>query len=135
MQNKIHISGNSIYWKKFKWGEILKHKSTFLVVPRTEKNVFRLFGRGLGINEEILYLLKDLKIAYIEVPFKDEILKTTVAKWLSKGIPSPFASEKVDPQLILSIDEINPATKPTVINEPSDIVTDKQLSFFEVSYE
>lgn len=124
MKTQIHISGNSIYWKRFKWGKILKHKSTFRVVPRTEKNVFRLF-KGLGINEEILYLLKDIGIAYIEVPFKDKILKTTVTKWISKGIRSPYASYKIDRQLILPIDKINQATNSTVINQPS---------LFEVSY-
>jgi len=122
MQTQIHITGNKVYWKKFLWGEIQKHKSTFLVIKRNEKNVFRLFGRGLGLNLEILYLLKDLKISYIEVPFKDKILRTTTAKWLAKGIKSPFVSSRVDQQLILPISEIN--IKSNVRN------TSKQLAIF-----
>ncbi len=32
---------------------------------------------GLGLNEELLFLLKELDIKYIEVPFCGETLKTT----------------------------------------------------------
>lgn len=106
MQNQIHFSGNTVYWKTRKLGTIYPSEHLFLSVQRSRTNLFRMFN-GLGINEELLLILKDLDIKYIEVPFCGEILKTTTAKWLRKGIPSPYVSARVDQQLILSLSKIN----------------------------
>ena len=106
METQIHFRGNSPYWNSFKWGTIIPSESTFQVVPRSRKNIFKMFD-GLGLNEELLFLLKELDIKFIEVPFCGEILETTTDKWLTKGIPSPYCSDRVDQQLILPLDKIN----------------------------
>lgn len=106
MQTEINFRGNTAYWKDLKLGTISPSDSTFRTVERSRKNIFNMFS-GLGCNEELLTILRDLNIKYIEVPFCGEILKTTVEKWLSKGIKSPYCSEKVDRQLILRLDRIN----------------------------
>lgn len=61
---------------------------------------------GLGINEELLLILKELDIKYIEILFCGEILETTTDKWLREGIRSPFCSSEVDQQIILPINRI-----------------------------
>ena len=106
MQTQIHFRGNFAYWNSFKWGTIIPSESTFQVVPRSRKNIFKMFN-GLGLNEELLFLLKELDIKYIEVPFCGEILETTTNKWLNKGIPSPYCSDRVDQQLILPLEKVN----------------------------
>ena len=124
MKAQIHLSGNVVYWKSFKWGEILHEQSIFRVVPRSRKNIFKMFN-GLGLNEELLFLLRELDIKYIEVPFCGEVLETTTNKWLRKGIPSPYVSDRVDQQLILPLDKIN-------LDEDIPAITEnKQLSFFD----
>jgi len=130
MQTQLHFRGNSAYWNSFKWGTIIPSESTFLVVPRSRKNIFKMFN-GLGINEELLLILQELSIKNIEVPFCGENLETTTNKWLSKGIASPYCSEKVDKQIILPIKKINLDEA-----EPSRIVTriDNQLSLFGGGY-
>lgn len=105
-QTKIHFKGNTAYWKNVKLGTIFPSESTFRTVERSRKNIFRMFN-GLGINEELLTILRDLNIKYIEVPFCGETYKTTVEKWLNRGIKSPYCSPKVDQQLILAIEKIN----------------------------
>jgi len=106
MQTQIYIRNNSAYWENFKWGVIIYESSTFQVVPRSQKNLFRLFN-GLGLNEELLYLLKEMGIKFIRIPFKSSILQTTVQKWISLGIKSPFVSDTVDQQLIMPLFKIN----------------------------
>jgi hypothetical protein len=106
METQITLSGNTVYWKTFKWGTIIPSESTFQLVPRSRKNIFKMFN-GLGLNEELLFLLKELNIKYIEVPFCGDVLETTTEKWLTKGIPSPYCSVRVDQQLILPLDKIN----------------------------
>ncbi|OGU41149.1 MAG: hypothetical protein A2315_04840 [Ignavibacteria bacterium RIFOXYB2_FULL_35_12] len=120
MQTQIRISGNSIYWKTFKWGEIIPEKSTFGVVPRTEKNIFKMFN-GLGLNEEILFMLRDLRIKFIEVPFNGSILSTTVEKWIREGIRSRYVSDKVDRQIILPITKISLAESNLNLQAPSQL--------------
>ena len=107
METQLHLSGNTVYWKTRKLGTIYPSESTFLSVSRTKENIFHLFD-GLGINKELLYLLKELDIKYIEVPFCGEILKTTTNKYL-RGIPLPkkYCSDVVDLQLFLRPDQIN----------------------------
>jgi len=126
MQAQIHFSGNSAYWKTHKLGTIIPGESTFRVVPRSRKNIFKMFN-GLGLNEELLFLLRELDIKYIEVPFCGNVLETTTEKWLTKGIPSPYCSDRVDQQLILHLDKItlDKLDPPPVITN-----SEEQLSLF-----
>lgn len=123
METQIRISGNAIYWKTFKWGEIIPEKSTFRVVLRTKKNVFKIFN-GLGLNEEILFMLRDLRIKFIEVPLNGSILTTTVEKWIREGIRSRYVSDKVDRQIIL------PTAKISLIDSGLKIPEPNQLNLF-----
>lgn len=106
MQAQITFRGNSAYWNNFKWGTIYPSESTFQLVPRSKKNIFRVFN-GLGINEELLFFLNEMGIKFIDIPFCDEMLRTTTKKWLQKGIKSPYSNEKVDRQIILRLNDIN----------------------------
>lgn len=86
-------------------GQIDLTKRIFYHVPRSNKNLFHLFGHpGLGINEEIL-LRNNFDI--IKVKFNDEILTCPRRKWLQLGIKSPFCNASVDLQIILKLSEIN----------------------------
>ena len=121
---QIKISGNNIFWKNFKWGEIIPEKSTFRLVPRTRKNVFKIFN-GLGLNEEILFMLRDSRINFIEVPFNGSILSTTVEKWIREGIRSRYVSDKVDRQIILPMSKIS-------LNESNlNLQAPSQLNLFQ----
>ena len=108
MESQIHFKGSSAYWKSRKLGTIYPGESTFQSVKRTPKNIFKMFN-GLGLNKEMLNLLFRMGIRFIEVPFCSQILKTTITKWLRKGIPLPqqYCSEKVDEQLILPMKALN----------------------------
>lgn len=106
MVNQLKISGNNIYWKDFKWGTIYPSDSTFQLVPRSTKNVFKLFGNGLGLNSDALELLIELKITYIEGTLNNRPFKVKVDKWIKKGIRSPYSNDKVDPQMILRLEDI-----------------------------
>lgn len=120
METQVKISGNIVYWKSFRWGEIIPEKSLFRVVTRTRKNVFKIFN-GLGLNEEILFLLRDLRLKNIEIPFNDSILSTTVYKWLREGIRSPYVSDKVDRQLILPLAKISLDESKPYLNQPNQL--------------
>lgn len=119
-QSHLKLSGNSVYWKNFKWGTIYPSESTFQLVPRSSKNVFRLFGNGLGINSEALELLIELKITFIEGTLNGKPFKVKVDRWIRKGIRSPYSNEKVDPQIILKLEDIFSDDEPE----------DNQLSIF-----
>ena len=106
METQISLSGNNIFWRNFKWGTIFPSESTFQLVPRTSKNIFKLFGDGLGINSGALDLLSELKITHIEGTLNGKPFRVKVSKWLRKGIRSPYTSEKVDPQVVLQLKEI-----------------------------
>jgi len=126
METQLHLSGNTVFWKTRKLGTIYPSESTFLSVSRTKENIFHLFD-GLGINKELLYLLKELDIKYVEIQFCDETLKTTISKYL-RGIPLPkkYCSDIVDLQLFLRPDQITLDE-----NEPTKmIIPDNQLSLW-----
>ena len=122
MKAQIHFRNNSAYWGNFKLGTLHPDTLTFLLVPRSENNAFRLFGRGLGINQQLLNFLKEKGYKFIVIPFEDRLLKTTVTKWIKRGITSPYASSKIDRQCILSIDQINMSDEPFKM-----IIPDNQL--------
>lgn len=92
----------------FHAGTIDLINKTFTSVSRTSKNVFRLFGGGLGLNSEILFIiLPYYSIETIIIPYEGRILQTTASKWRKLGITSPFCNEAVDKQVILSFDLLN----------------------------
>ena len=79
-------------------------KRIFYCVPRTSKNLFHLFGGGLGLNVEILHLDSFDKIM---LRYNSEMLTTYRLKWIEKGIVSPYGDHRVDSQIILPLSEIN----------------------------
>ena len=121
MESQIHFRGNSAFWNSFKWGIVVPEESKFLVVRRTQKNVFKMFN-GLGINEELLHYLRRKNVKYIEVPFCGEILRTTTEKWLKDGIRSPYCNERVDRQIIMPLEKLK--------NDEEQILTNHQLEIF-----
>lgn len=125
MDTQITFRGNSAYWNSFKWGTIFFSESTFQLVQRNQKNIFRVFN-GLGINEDLLINLKEMGIKFIEVPYCGETLKTTTKKWMQKGIRSPYSNDKVDRQIILRLNDINLSESDSI----SYISSDNQLSLF-----
>ena len=123
MQTQIHFRANSAFWHSFKWGQIIPEKSLFKVVPRTQKNIFKIFN-GLGINEDLLFLLRDLGVKHIEIPFNNSILSTTVNKWIQEGVRSRYTSDKVDRQIILPLSKIN-------LQESFPVQDQSQLTLFQ----
>ena len=100
---KVIIKQNS-----FTAGFINLSERTFYNVPRTSKNLFRLFGGGLGLNSELLnIILPNFNINRIIVPYEGVELETTVDKWRRLGIVSPYCNEKVDEQIVLALSDIN----------------------------
>ena len=92
----------------FHAGTIDLTNKTFTSVSRSSKNVFRLFGGGLGLNSEILFsILPYYSVETIIIPYEGRILQTTASKWRKLGITSPFCNEAVDKQVILSFDLLN----------------------------
>lgn len=108
-------------------GEVDKSEGVFYSIPRSNKNIFRLFHGaegGLGLNEEIL-LRTDFDM--LKVKFCDKILTTSRLKWLNCGIVSPYCNHIVDKQIILKLSEIN--LKDIEKYKPSI----KQINLFEVA--
>jgi hypothetical protein len=100
---KVTIKQNS-----FVAGFINLSEKFFYNVPRTSKNLFRLFGDGLGLNSELLNIvLPYFNISRIIILYENTELETTVDKWCRLGIVSPYCNEKVDKQIILALNEIN----------------------------
>ena len=84
-------------------GTLYRDSKIFRTIPRSYNNLFHLFGQpGLGINSEIL---SRLNFDFIEIPYNNEVLKTTRAHFIKHSIPSPFVSGRVDKQLILKISD------------------------------
>lgn len=88
----------------FRLGEIDLITKTFHSVKRGPKNIFHLYGEGLGLDAT---LLAEYNFQYIEIPFNGSILKTTKAKWIRKGIHSPYSSGRVNSQVIMRLSDIN----------------------------
>jgi len=107
MRTEITLTNNIIYWGDFRWGETIPDKSTFRLIRRTKKNIFRLY-QGLGINTSLLHLLKRLKIKYIVGELTGRPFRVEVDDWIEKGIKSQFTRGNVDPQTILRLTDIFP---------------------------
>jgi len=84
-------------------GELFRKEKTLRTIKRNFQNLFHLFnGPGLGINTEVL---SRFNFEFIEIPYNNEVLRTTREHFLHNSIPSPFVSDKVDPQRILKISD------------------------------
>ncbi len=84
-------------------GTLYRKEKTFRTIKRGFWNLFHLFGQpGLGINTEVL---SRLNFDFIEIPYNNEVLKTTREHFIKHSIPSPFVSEKVDQQHVLKISD------------------------------
>ncbi len=105
---QITLTSNSIYWGDFCWGKIIFDKSIFSLVRRTKRNIFHLYGDGLGFNSQALELLDKLNIQFIEGRLSGKSFRVSVKSWIEKGIKSPFTSGNVDPQTILKLSYIFP---------------------------
>ena len=112
-ETKVFVNQHNFYA-----GIINSNSRVFYHTARSSKNVFNLFGGGLGINEDIL-LRKDFD--KIVVKFNNETLTTTRLKWLKKGIASPYCNAEVDKQIILQLDKIT-------LDDAVDI--EKELNLF-----
>jgi len=106
MQTQITLTSNNIYWGDFCWGKIISDKSTFSLIPRTKRNIFHLYGDGLGFNSQALELLDKLNIQFIEGKLSGKPFRVSVKRWIEKGIKSPFKQGNVDPQTILKLTDI-----------------------------
>ncbi len=117
----------------FKLGFIDLINLNYTSVPRSFKNVFKLFGGGLGLNSELLFsVLPYYSIETIIIPFEGRILQTTTSKWMACGVISPYGGANVDKQVILAISEINMEHSDRYINKVSVVKPDFQLSLFQV---
>jgi len=102
-ENEAKVYLNLPTFKKPKLlGAILRDSKTFRTVPKNYTNLFHLFGRGIGLNSEII---SRFNFEYIEIPFAGDTLRTTRKNFLKKSIPSPYCSEKIDHQRILRLED------------------------------
>jgi hypothetical protein len=103
--NTIKIS---VKQNNFIAGRIILSRNIFLSAKREPKNLFRMFGNSLGINSEILNIvMPSFGIEIIEIPYLDEVLRTTSNKWIAEGKVSPYCNELVDKQILLALSKIN----------------------------
>jgi hypothetical protein len=105
----VHITPSllRVIVKQNNWtaGEIDTDERIFYSTPRSERNLFHLFGGpALGLNESLL-LMTNYDI--IKIKYCDRILVTTRLKWLSKGIVSPYCNQRVDKQITLRLSDVN----------------------------
>lgn len=86
-------------------GEIDIDEKIFYSTPRSEHNLFHLFGNpALGLNESLLLMTN---YSLIKIKYCDHILVTTRLKWLSKGVVSPYCNQRVDKQITLKLSDVN----------------------------
>jgi len=88
-----------------KLGTLYLNEQLFRTIKKDRNNLFHLFKNkkrtsGIAINNEVL---TKLKFKYIEVPFENEVLKTTREHFIKMSIPSPFENDKVDFQKVLQV--------------------------------
>ena len=94
-----------IFKKGKKLGTLYLNEQLFRTVKKDRTNLFHLFKNkkrtsGIALNNE---LLTKLKFKYLEVPFENEVLKTTREHFIKNSIPSPFENDKVDFQKVLQV--------------------------------
>jgi hypothetical protein len=98
----------SVKQNNFIAGRIILSRKIFQSAKREPKNLFRMYNNSLGINSEILNIvMPHFGIEIIEIPYLEEILRTTCHKWISEGIVSRYCDETVDKQILLPLSKIN----------------------------
>jgi hypothetical protein len=111
-QVKLKFDSNTIIifvkQNKFIAGRIILQQKIFQSAKREPKNLFRMYNNSLGINSEILNIvMPHFGIEIIEIPYLQEILRTTSQKWITEGIVSPYCNAVVDKQILLPFSKIN----------------------------
>lgn len=95
------------------------------LTPKSRVNIFKMFGEGIGINEEMILRLN---FKLIECEINGKLYRTTKEQLLKKGIRSPYQNSRVDRQVILRLEDFYIPAKP----EPEE----KELTLFaEVVHE
>ncbi len=90
------------------------------LTPKSRVNIFKMFGEGIGINEEMILRLN---FNFIECEINGKLYRTTKEQLLKKGIRSPYQNSRVDRQIILRLEDFYIPEKP----EPEK----KELTLFE----
>ena len=128
-RNTIKVS---VKQNNFIAGRIILSRKIFQSAKREPKNLFRMFNNSLGINSEILNIvMPHFGIEIIEIPYLDEILRTTSDKWITEGIVSRYCNATVDKQILLPLSKIN-MDHLIQKNDPY-IPKIQQLNMFEVA--
>jgi hypothetical protein len=121
----------SVKQNNFIAGRIILSRKIFQSAKREPKNLFRMYNNSLGINSEILNIvMPHFGIEIIEIPYLDEILRTTSRKWINEGIVSRYCDETVDKQILLPLSKIN--MDHLIQKNDSYIPNIQQLNMFEV---
>jgi hypothetical protein len=135
-QVKLKFDSNiiniSVKQNNFIAGRIILSRKIFQSAKREPKNLFRMFNNSLGINSEILNIvMPHFGIEIIEIPYLDEILRTTSNKWITEGIVSRYCDATVDKQILLPLSKIN--MDHLIQKNDSFIPKIQQLNMFEVA--
>jgi hypothetical protein len=135
-QVKLKFDSNiikiSVKQNNFIAGRIILSRKIFQSAKREPKNLFRMFNNSLGINSEILNIvMPHFGIEIIEIPYLDEILRTTSNKWITEGIVSRYCDATVDKQILLPLSKIN--MDHLIQKNDSYIPKIQQLNMFEVA--
>jgi len=127
--NTIKIS---VKQNHFIAGRIILSRKIFQSAKREPKNLFRMFNNSLGINSEILNIvMPHFGIEIIEIPYLDEVLRTTRHTWVKEGIVSPWCNAKVDEQVLCPLSKIN--MDHLIQTNDSYLPKIQQLNMFEVA--
>lgn len=85
--------------------------------PKSKVNIFKLFGEGIGVNEEIIL---NLNFNVLECEINGNVYQTTKDHLKKKAIRSPYQSTRVDRQWILKLDDFHiPEKVETEIESPT----------------
>jgi hypothetical protein len=122
----------SVKQNHFIAGRIILSRKIFQSAKREPKNLFRMYNNSLGINSEILNIvMPHFGIEIIEIPYLEEILRTTSNKWITEGIVSRYCDTTVDKQILLPLSKIN--MDHLIQKNDSYIPKIQQLNMFEVA--
>jgi len=83
--------------------------------PKSRVNIFKMFGEGIGINEEIILRLN---FNLIECEINGKLYQTTRQQLLQKAIRSPYQNHKVDRQWILKLEDFQIPEAKEIYSEP-----------------
>lgn len=85
------------------------------LTPKSRVNIFKMFGEGIGINEEMILRLN---FNLIECEINGKVYRTTKEQLLKKGIRSPYQNHKVDRQWILKLEDFQIPEGKEIYSEP-----------------